>query len=224
MEFIKLKQKHSNPLTFQTFEQTTPIIKTFDINKLNIEESDPDLIHVKDCQVGSSIVCQDKSGFFKVDNLFGELKTDYDRLVARTNLGIGTEQTLSWGNIQGSLVNQADLVKFITEQISVSDDNVKQAFQDQLDELNVESIITSVYYGSSPNNLSKSDRTTFITGDYTNYIYIYTPNDSTTFKVNGLEGGFINTGNTKTIESKTYYEYISTYQGLGKTKITVSYG
>jgi len=26
-----------------------------------------------------------------VDNLFSELKTEYDKLVARTNLGIGTD-------------------------------------------------------------------------------------------------------------------------------------
>jgi hypothetical protein len=55
------------------------------------EPEDPDSLPVQCCDHGSDISCPDKTGFFKVDNLFSELKTEYDKLVARTNLGIGTD-------------------------------------------------------------------------------------------------------------------------------------
>jgi hypothetical protein len=56
-------------------------------------------------------------GTFKIQNLFSELVDDYQRFVARQNLGIGEEASLLWGNIRGNLASQADLYLFILNTI-----------------------------------------------------------------------------------------------------------
>lgn len=52
--------------------------------------------------------------YFKRENLFSELVSDYQRAKARYNLGIGEEYSLVWGNITGSIENQQDLYAYVT--------------------------------------------------------------------------------------------------------------
>lgn len=68
------------------------------------------------------VACVDASGFygdreidgcFKRENLFSELVNEYERAIARQNLGIGDSQTLNWGNIKGNIQNQEDLTRYI---------------------------------------------------------------------------------------------------------------
>ncbi len=51
--------------------------------------------------------------YFVRKNLFSELVSDYQRAIARFNLGIGEEYSLVWGNITGSIANQEDLYELI---------------------------------------------------------------------------------------------------------------
>lgn len=178
---------------------------------------------VKSCSLGSEIACTDKSGFFKVDNLFAELKTDYDKFVARTNLGIATEALLNWGNLKGSITNQEDLVKYLAEQIGLSEKSILGTVQSELAKLDAQSSITTIYYGPNLNNMTLSNSTTFTTGDYEGNIYIVSPNYPTHFYVNGLEGGF-NYMDSIQKDGKTWYRYLSDNKGLGTTEITVKYG
>lgn len=54
--------------------------------------------------------------YFSVDNLLSELQTDFQKQTARLNLGIADKYTMTWGNITGNLVNQADMYGFIKDQ------------------------------------------------------------------------------------------------------------
>ena len=54
-------------------------------------------------------------GSFKRENLFSELIDEYQRAIARKNLGLGDEYSLLWGNIAGNILNQKDLFTFVKE-------------------------------------------------------------------------------------------------------------
>ena len=55
---------------------------------------------------------------FKRSNLFSELTDEYQRAIARQNLGVADEFTLVWGNISGNLANQIDLYTFVVNSIA----------------------------------------------------------------------------------------------------------
>ena len=55
---------------------------------------------------------------FKRMNLFSELTDEYQRAMARFNLGIGDTYSLVWGNISGNFVNQKDLYSFILNELA----------------------------------------------------------------------------------------------------------
>ena len=67
---------------------------------------------------------------FLKQNLFSELTTDYERAIARRNLGITEAYAMLWGNITGNLLNQEDLVKFVKN-------NSIQSFNQLIDEINL---------------------------------------------------------------------------------------
>lgn len=87
----------------------------FVINSPTFDELDEDAICVPECNSNPEGSCKDSSGYFAIDNLFSELLTDYQKLLARRNLGIGDENLLKWGSIKGNLVNQTDLLTFVKE-------------------------------------------------------------------------------------------------------------
>ena len=224
MDFVKLEydKEPQQQIVRPKVEHSSPLVKTFTFEE-ETEQDDPDSIPVQCCEKGSNIACQNKSGAFMVDNLFSELKTEYDKLVARTNLGIGTDQALRWGNILGNLITQQDLVNFISEQVQNSKTDILTIVEDELSKLNVESKITTLFYGPNLQQMNLSGTTTFTTGDYNGYIYVLTPNINTDFIVNGIVGGFIYTGESYQVGTVNYYVFRSTYSNLGRTKITVSY-
>lgn len=67
------------------------------------------------------------------DNYLGEYRTELEKAKARKNLGISDEYSLQWGNIQGFVENQKDLVTYVeqkwsyTNKISEDITNVKEA-------------------------------------------------------------------------------------------------
>lgn len=222
IETFDLHQVELQPKIPKT-EQSTPLMQTFELNKPEFKEEDPDSIPVKCCEKGSGISCPDNSGYFKVENLFSELKTDYDKLVARTNLGLGTELSLMWGNIKGNLVNQQDLVNFILDKLQAQKIDIINTFEEEISKFDVEPVITTLFYGPDLDHMTLSDKRTFTTGDYDGCIYVLVPNINTDFEVNGLIGGFYYVNESITIGATKYYLFRSTYTGLGNTKITVLY-
>ena len=57
---------------------------------------------------------ESKEGYFVKENLFSELVDEYQRAIARLNLGIGEEYAMIWGNIKGDISNQRDLQEYLT--------------------------------------------------------------------------------------------------------------
>ena len=57
---------------------------------------------------------------FNRDNLFSELTSDYERAIARKNLGIAEEFSLTWGNISGNFRHQEDLYNFIVDSTAIN--------------------------------------------------------------------------------------------------------
>lgn len=105
-----------------------------EIEKLNVveadKEEDEDHLYVKGCDAASYYGDPSKEGEFLKKNLFSELTTDYERAIARRNLGIAEAYAMLWGNITGNLLNQEDLVKFVQE-------NSTQSFNQLIDEINL---------------------------------------------------------------------------------------
>ena len=81
----------------------------------------------EECPV--KVGCSDE--FFAIKNLFSELTDDYQRAIIRQNLGIGGDNSLLWGKIEGNLANQKDLYKFITDTLRGDEEGI-------LDKVNLE--------------------------------------------------------------------------------------
>lgn len=94
------------------------------------KKEDEEHIYVKECDAASYYGDPSKEGEFLKQNLFSELTTDYERAIARRNLGIAETYAMLWGNITGNLLNQEDLVKFVQ-------DNSIQGFNQLIDEINL---------------------------------------------------------------------------------------
>lgn len=207
----------------------------FDNILLNIEnkEEEPCAGECEECKVPDS-----SSEYFRIENRFAELKTDLDKLIARQNLGISDEYSLIWGNIKGNIHNQTDLIEFLQNSFSLQErdfyDKIYSELQKYIDEAlenfgggggsTTPSVQPTIYFGPDKDNLSVSRSYTFTTGDYPGHIYVYAPNANCSFKVNGFEGGFVNTGSYIIKDNERYYEYMSYNIGLGITTITVQYG
>lgn len=82
------------------------------------EEIDDSICIKEDCDASQYYGCTDDEGRFLKDNLFSELTDEYQRTLARMNLGIAEDYALKWGNITGNLSNQKDLYTFVTESIA----------------------------------------------------------------------------------------------------------
>lgn len=67
-----------------------------------------------DC-VSSSYGEWDQFGYFKKENYLSELASEYERAVARKNLGIADSYAMLWGNISGNIMNQPDLIEWVKE-------------------------------------------------------------------------------------------------------------
>ena len=61
--------------------------------------------------------CPSLTGFFKVENLLGEIWTEAQKAIARKNLGIADDNSLFWGNIKGQIENQKDVKSFINNSV-----------------------------------------------------------------------------------------------------------
>lgn len=77
------------------------------------EESSDSLCLKNQYSIQNQYGCKDSNGYFLLDNLFSELTDEYQRTLARINLGIADEYSLTWGNIKGNLSKQSDLYEYI---------------------------------------------------------------------------------------------------------------
>ena len=56
------------------------------------------------------------------NNYLGEYRTELERAKVRKNLGIADEQSLLWGNIEGTIEAQKDLVQYIEQKWTYTSD------------------------------------------------------------------------------------------------------
>lgn len=84
---------------------------------LDTESEIPILIH-NSCDVSKFYGDPNPDGSFKLDNLFSELVDDYQRAVARKNLGVADNQSLIWGVISGNILQQVDLVNWLSSALT----------------------------------------------------------------------------------------------------------
>ena len=95
------------------------IITIGKIDSVKVEEEGVDHICIKDdCDTSKYYGCTGGDDGFQKENLFSELTDEYQRTIARINLGIADEYALKWGNIKGNLSNQKDLYTFVTDSIA----------------------------------------------------------------------------------------------------------
>lgn len=107
------------------------VITIDNINSPKIEEDTEEHICIKDdCDVSKYYGCTSGTDGFQKENLFSELTDEYQRTIARINLGIAEEYALKWGNIKGNLSNQKDLYTFVTDSIAYDLNNL-------IDEINL---------------------------------------------------------------------------------------
>lgn len=92
---------------------------SYEIVKFEGVEEEPNFIGVCSTLTGDNK--QDEH--FKIENYFSELTSEYQRALARYNLGVSDLYSLVWGNIKGNLANQSDLYNFIINTIA-SDLNI----------------------------------------------------------------------------------------------------
>lgn len=121
MEFIDLNQEDSliniddNSYLLNPKE---PIIEDVEVPQLEyipkVPKDNEELALLESCGIEKFYGDVSEEGYFKLENLFSELVSDYQRAKARYNLGIAEEYALVWGNITGSIENQQDLYAYIT--------------------------------------------------------------------------------------------------------------
>lgn len=92
----------------------------FDIPQIDftIEPKEDEEIFGESCGIEQYYGDADKDDYFKRENLFSELVDDYQRAMARFNLGIAEEYAMLWGNIKGNIENQEDLYNYIQTQFA----------------------------------------------------------------------------------------------------------
>ena len=128
MEFINLNEDTS---LVNVTEETNLLVKKEPSIQLLDDSEIPQLDYIpktntteEDTLLQGSCGIEDFYGdasvedYFKRENLFSELVNDYQRAMARYNLGIGEEYSLVWGNITGSIENQQDLYNYINNQLT----------------------------------------------------------------------------------------------------------
>ena len=76
-------------------------------------------IYPKASNIDKYYSCRDPKGYFKIDNYFSELTDDVQRVQCLSNLGISNLKH-EWGNIQGDINLQQDLIQLINKNISES--------------------------------------------------------------------------------------------------------
>ena len=96
----------------------TEDVISIDIKQGYVEEIEESICIHESCDASTYYGDANEDDSFKRSNLFSELTDEYQRAIARQNLGVADEFTLVWGNISGNLANQIDLYTFVVNSIA----------------------------------------------------------------------------------------------------------
>lgn len=137
-EFVNLDSEDTLNVD-QTLKKTYSAVEDSEVTSLNIVPPRQEAIEEEECCIQS---CDPSKYYgdpnpddsFKRANLFSELVDEYQRAIARYNLGIGDEYSLVWGNIKGNLANQTDLYSFVLSTIASNINQVLEGANSKLAE------------------------------------------------------------------------------------------
>jgi len=99
-------------------EDNSNDITTIQEDNVAIKDSPTPIYHDNSNPAGSQYGDQDHLPSFKINNLFSELTDEVQRAMARYNLGIADAYAMVWGNMQGTLTDQKDLIDYISQLIT----------------------------------------------------------------------------------------------------------
>ena len=133
-DFVNIEQEEEQPIVTSSYSVVQDDIPQISLDPIipDIPTTDEESICVsKEC---STQTCQDDSGYFKVDNLFSELITEYQKNQAKNNLGIGTEYDLVWENILGNPKNSS-LYSILIDEVNKTDSALVAAFNTTINQV-----------------------------------------------------------------------------------------
>ena len=85
------------------------------IEPIKVEDQEEQEVDTCNDCVSQSYGEWDSLGYFKKENYLSELVGEYERALARENLGIADSYAMLWGNISGNIMNQPDLINWVKE-------------------------------------------------------------------------------------------------------------
>lgn len=180
----------------------------------------------------------DPTGFFRVENLFSELIDNYQRNIARQNLGIADAYSQIWGNLSGNLSDQTDLYNVLVQKSnlnsptftgtprvplasSTEDSDIIASTKwvnDRISELGNVTSTNITYFKASPTFRYIGDSATTIT---LTWEYV---NDVSAQSINGISiGANVRSYTINNISTTTTFTLQYTYNGnIQFSKVTVS--
>ena len=121
------------------------------IEPIKIEEQEEQEVDTCNDCVSQSYGEWDSLGYFKKENYLSELVSEYERALARENLGIADSYAMLWGNISGNIMNQPDLINWVKEYYTT---NINRIVADLNEVLNTweQNITTELAYKANINS------------------------------------------------------------------------
>ena len=149
MKFINLNEEDSliniteNSNLLKPKKTTTEPLEEIEIPQVEYipkkdKEKEDDYLLQSSCGIEQYYGDSSKEDYFKRENLFSELVNDFQRSKARYNLGIGEEYSLIWGNINGLIDNQSDLINYIHNTFADSSNDYTDTINSLLTEWAIE--------------------------------------------------------------------------------------
>ena len=180
----------------------------------------------------------DPSGYFTVNNLFSELIDNYQRSIARQNLGIADVYSQIWGNLSGNLSDQTDLYNILTQKSNLNSPTFTGAprvplasstedsdiiastrwVNNRISELGTVTSTNLTYFKSSPTFRYIGDNATTIT---LTWEYV---NDVSSQSINGISiSSNVRSYTINNVSTTTTFTLQYTYNGtIQFSKVTVS--
>ena len=121
------------------------------IEPIKIEDQEEQEVDTCNDCISQSYGEWDSLGYFKKENYLSELVSEYERALARENLGIADSYAMLWGNISGNIMNQPDLINWVKEYYAT---NINRIVADLNEVLNAweQNINTELAYKANINS------------------------------------------------------------------------
>lgn len=129
IDFVKLEEENDS-LNLNVISKIKPEVEIENDSLIQIDNIKKDIVDLPKIFIGSCDVSRfygdtNENDSFKKSNLFSELVDEFQRSVARKNLGISDKYSLTWGSINGNILQQTDLFNLIKDSSSEINSNLR---------------------------------------------------------------------------------------------------